>query len=123
MVLDDSSDTTQPSFVSSQYKVPKKIDYWYYIKSESLLREQIDLLKSELESKNRIIENLSQPAIISETAPVVDKIKEHQPVGRRNSARVLAEMEALDRKKYWEAEIARRDAAVKTEGNVIQAEN
>ena len=124
VILDDSSDTTQPSFAkNSQYKVPKKIDYWFYIKSESLLREQIELLKSELAIKDRIIENLSQPIVTDAEASVVNKDKVHKPVGRRNNGRVLAEMEALDRENYWKSEIKRREETTKTEGNVIQVDS
>lgn len=111
----------RPSIIK-QFKTPKKIDYWYYAKTENLLREQIDLLKSELERTRELVREISKPNIETPEVPINNK-KEYQPVGRANPARTLAEMEARDREDYWKKEIKRREDAAKTEGNVIEAES
>lgn len=109
--------------ISRQYKTPKKIDYWFYTKTENLLREQIDLLKSEIVTKDKLIESLTNSPVADIEPPTRQEVKIHQPVGRVNPARMLAEMEAKDREDYWKKEIARREEVAKTEGNIIQAES
>lgn len=102
---------------SSSHKIPKKIDYWYFEKSEREFREQINYLKAEIKQKDEIIHSLT---IGNTQIKEVVEPKEYKAVGKHNPARVLAQMEALDRKNYWEAEIARRDRLAETEGNVSE---
>lgn len=119
VILDDSSDITQPNFtVSKQYKTPKKIDYWYYAKTESLLREQISRLESQLNEANSIISKLSEPEVRTEVKIV--EPKEYKPVGNR--VNVLAQMEAKDREEYWKGEIKRREEEA-AKSNVVTVEH
>lgn len=124
VVLDDSNDTTKlhneftgsdindfsnGQHYDSRIKAPRKVDYWYFLKTESLLREQIDLLKSRVESlekENKELRETDQHI----GAPVQTSGTTPQPVGKRaNVARSLAEMEMKEKQKYWEQEIKRRE--------------
>jgi hypothetical protein len=117
VVLDDSSDTTKLHdnlFESSRHayeqpKTPKKVEYWYFLKQESLLREQIDLLKSRVESLEK--ENKQLRETDQDIRTVVQTSESTpQPVGKRaNVARSLAEMEMKEKQEYWKQEIKRRE--------------
>lgn len=117
VVLDDSSDTTKQHdnlfensrFSYEQPKTPKKVDYWYLLKTESLLREQIDLLKSRVESLEKENKELRETDQDVRT-PVQTSGETPQPVGKRaNVARSLAEMEMKEKQEYWKQEIKRRE--------------
>jgi hypothetical protein len=97
-----------------------KIDYWYMLKNESLLREQIDLLKSQLREKDDLIANLVKVPEVKVPEIPINRVS-HEPVRRGviNPARALAEMEIKERERYWKEEISRREEAAKAEGNII----
>lgn len=105
---------------SSPHKIPKKIDYWYFAKSEREFREQINYLKAEIKQKNEVIYSLT---IGNKEAPKdVESPRKYEPVGKHNPVKIIAQMEAIDRKNYWEKEIARRDAVIASEGNTTDKE-
>jgi len=84
------------------------------------LEQQINYLKAEIKQKDEIISKLSGRD--KETEKNVESPREYKPVGKVNPTRVLAQMEALDRKNYWEAEIKRRDELIASEGNATDEE-
>ena len=106
MELEDTSDTIiqQPN----NSKSPKKLDRWAYEKIESLLREQIRNLKDEnfylkeQISLLRVMENKTQ-----EPTPPIFINKEPLPVGNKTLS--PAQMEQIERERYWKAEIERRE--------------
>lgn len=103
---------------SSSHKIPKKIDYWYFEKSEREFREQINYLKAEIKQKDEIIYQFSKRDLPIEKN--VESQREYKPVVRNNPTKIFSQMEALDRK-YWEAEIKRREESIaKEEGNVSE---
>lgn len=100
---------------SSPHKIPKKIDYWYFEKYERQLEQQINYLKAEIKQKDEVIYSLTIGS--KEIEKNVESPKKYEPVGKHNPVKIIAQMEAIDRKNYWEKEIARRDAVIASEGN------
>ena len=123
--MDDQRNTLElhndiSAFSRQQVKTPKKIDYWYFEKYEHQLEQQINYLKAEIKQKDEIIFSLSGRG--KEAPKNVESPREYKPVGKPNPTKVLAQMEALDRKNYWEAEIKRRDELIASEGNATNGE-
>lgn len=126
MVLDDGAVDTPLSDdyveTKTKNKEPKKIEMWYLNKTESIYREHINYLQSEIRSLRAELSEIRTGS--KETRETVPEVIIHKPIDRSVSpARTLAEMEARDKAEYWKKEIARREALTKTEGNVTNAES
>lgn len=125
-MLEDADSTVQhnPEInyepIKSSRKIPKRIDSWYYLETIEGYREQIKYLREEIASQKVIIANLSAPSV--EVRKDDATVRPSIPVGRRNSPRKLSEMEAKERKEYWEAEIKRREELIASEGNTYASE-
>lgn len=96
--------------------MPRKIDYWYYLEFKNNSRDQIEYLHEEIRKKDEIIARFTNP--VTEVREIVSP-SVNTPVGKKNSVRVLAEMEAKDRENYWKNEIARRES--ESNSNVMEA--
>lgn len=118
MLLEEASDTTfqQRDNLSG---IPKKVDKWAYEKTEALLREQIRNLKDEnfyLRDQINLLRTVERKI---EYTP--SDTKAPQVPIRSRKVMSKFEMEEHEKRKFWEAEIKRREEAEKVEGkNVIE---
>jgi len=104
---------------------PKKIDYWYFAHTEKLLHGQIALLRHELSVRQSELSELTKLIHTPEEVHIKpDNERATMPVGKMaNPARKLAEMEDIERRRYWEDQIKLRESIKETEGNIIEAES
>lgn len=104
---------------NTRVKLPKRVDYWFYLETKNNLSEQIRYLRDQIQEKNELLAKYTNP--VQEVKENVRPQQNYKPVGGRvNPIKHLAELEAKEMHNYWRKEVERRERIMREQGNVSE---